>query len=162
MKKLILPIICAVIGAAMICGSFTMNESQNATQGETTAHSEFVANTQTPLKLTDVPERMVTYTTPAPEPEWITLKATAYCSCSKCCGKWADGITADGSIATQGITVAADWSILPQGTVLYIEGVGERTVQDTGVYGYWIDIYYNDHEAALDWGVRYVKARVVE
>lgn len=162
MRKLILPIICAVIGAAMVCTSFVIGDTENTTQGEITAHGEYIANTQTPLKLTDETERLITYAVTEPEPEWITLKATAYCACAKCCGKWANGITADGSIATQGVTIAADWSILPQGTVLYIEGVGERIVQDTGVYGYWIDIFYNDHDAALDWGVRYVKARVVE
>lgn len=61
---------------------------------------------------------------PAPEPEpeepeWIEYEATAYCSCEKCCGSWAlnrpDGIvyTASGAVAEQGVTIAADWDVLP-------------------------------------------------
>ena len=66
---------------------------------------------------------------PAPEPEpkepeWIEYEATAYCSCEKCCGSWAlnrpDGIvyTASGAVAEQGVTIAADWDVLPPGTVI--------------------------------------------
>lgn len=80
---------------------------------------------------------------PAPEPEpkepeWIEYEATAYCSCEKCCGSWAlnrpDGIvyTASGAVAEQGVTIAADWDVLPPGTIVYIDGLGERVVQDRG------------------------------
>ena len=76
---------------------------------------------------------------PTTQPEeWIDAVATAYCPCEICCGKWAlnrpDGIvyTASGAIAEEGVTIAADWSVYSPGTILYIEGIGERTVQDRG------------------------------
>ncbi|MCI2043866.1 MAG: SH3 domain-containing protein [Mageeibacillus sp.] len=59
--------------------------------------------------------------------------------------------TATGSTCTQGRTVAADWSIFPAGTTIYIAndplgGDGYYTVEDkgSGVKGYTIDIYVDD------------------
>ena len=52
------------------------------------------------------------------------------------------------------MTVAADWSVYPAGTVIYIEndplgGDGYYTVQDkgSGVKGAMIDIFVNDTSA---------------
>lgn len=77
---------------------------------------------------------------------------TAYCHCSKCCGK-SDGITASGVKATEGITVATDKS-MPFGTKIYIDGVGERIVQDRGgaIKGNRIDLYFDSHQEALNFG----------
>ena len=77
---------------------------------------------------------------------------TAYCPCQKCCGK-TDGITASGKKAVQGVTIATDKSI-PFGTKVYIDGVGERIVQDRGgaIKGNRIDLYFNDHQSALNFG----------
>ena len=49
--------------------------------------------------------------------------------------------------------MAADQSIFPYGTVLYIEGVGIRIVQDkgAGVQGAHIDVAVDTHENALSW-----------
>ena len=41
-----------------------------------------------------------------------TFKLTAYCACEKCCGK-SDGITASGTKATEGRTIAVDTRIIP-------------------------------------------------
>lgn len=81
-----------------------------------------------------------------------SYEITAYCHCSKCCGK-TDGITASGVMAVQGITVAMDESI-PFGTKIYIDGVGERIVQDRGgsIKGKRIDLYFDSHQEALNFG----------
>jgi len=78
---------------------------------------------------------------------------SAYCSCSQCCGK-SDGITFSGEKAVEGITIAADTRVHPIGTVLYIEGIGERVVQDIGgsIYGNRIDVYFDSHSQALEFG----------
>ena len=51
------------------------------------------------------------------------------------------------------MTVAADQSIFPYGTVLYIENVGIRIVQDkgAGVQGTHLDVAVDTHENALSW-----------
>lgn len=77
---------------------------------------------------------------------------TAYCPCKKCCGK-TDGITASGAKAIQGVTIAADTSVLPFGTKVEIDGK-VYTVQDRGgaIKGNRIDIYFDSHEEALKFG----------
>ena len=85
---------------------------------------------------------------------------TAYCACMQCCGK-NDGITASGAQAVEGVTVAMDKS-MPFGTKIYIDGIGERIVQDRGgaIRGNRIDLYFSSHSEALAWGVRYMEVLV--
>lgn len=87
-------------------------------------------------------------------------KITAYCPCSKCCGK-ATGRTASGTKATPGRTVAAS-SKYAFGTKLNIGG-HIYTVEDRGgaITGNKIDIFVNSHSEALQWGVRYLPVSVV-
>lgn len=79
---------------------------------------------------------------------------TAYCGCVKCCGK-TDGITATGTQATEGRTIAVDPSVIPYGTIVYINGQA-FVAEDCGgaIKGRRIDMFFNTHEAALEWGVR--------
>jgi len=91
---------------------------------------------------------------------------SAYCSCSQCCGK-SDGITFSGKKAVEGITIAADTRVHPIGTVLNIEGIGERVVQDIGgsIYGNKLDIYFSGidgHMRALNFGRQTLKVWEVE
>ena len=90
------------------------------------------------------------------------FKITAYCSCSKCCGKYASGYTSSGTKATAGRTVAAS-SQFAFGTKLIINGK-EYTVEDRGgaITGNKIDIYMDTHAEALAWGVKYLPVQVVE
>lgn len=89
-----------------------------------------------------------------------TFKVTAYCGCSACCGK-SNGITASGTKATEGRTIAADTSKYPFGTELVIDGK-TYVVEDRGgaISGNRIDIYFNSHSDALQWGVRYCEVKI--
>lgn len=90
-----------------------------------------------------------------------TYKITAYCSCSKCCGK-STGRTASGTQATAGRTVAAP-AKFAFGTKLNIGG-NIYIVEDRGgaIQGNRIDIYVSSHSAALQWGVKYLPVSVVQ
>lgn len=84
---------------------------------------------------------------------------TAYCSCEKCCGSWAKNrqgpvVGAAGVSLVAGYSVAVDNSIFPFGTVFTDPDGNEYVAADTGsgVNGYWLDIYMEDHEAARAWG----------
>lgn len=83
-----------------------------------------------------------------------SFSCTAYCAEEyvHICGE-GHGITSSGAKVQPGVTVAADTSILPYGTVVYIEGVGLRVVQDTGsaVVGNKLDVAVNTHAEALSW-----------
>lgn len=87
-------------------------------------------------------------------------KVTAYCPCSKCCGKYANGYTSSGTKATPGRTVAAP-SNMSFGTKLNINGK-TYVVEDRGgaIKGNRIDVYVNTHSEALAWGVKYLPVEV--
>ena len=89
------------------------------------------------------------------ETRTCVFTVTAYCPCEKCCGAYANGYTATGAKATQGVTIAADPDVLPMGTEIELDG-HTYTVQDTGgaSAGYRLDLYFDSHEDALRWGVR--------
>lgn len=102
--------------------------------------------------------------------EWENIgefKVTAYCSCEKCCGVWAENrpngvvYTASGEKAEAGKTIAVDTSVIPFGTEVKI-GDAIYTAQDTGsaVRGNVIDVYYDSHEEALNHGAKYQEVEV--
>lgn len=95
------------------------------------------------------------------------FKITAYCPCEKCCGKWAKNrpvnengkeiiYTASGQVAQPNMTVGVDTSVIPFGTRLLIDG-NEYIAQDTGskVKDNVIDIYFETHEQAVEFGCKY-------
>ena len=86
--------------------------------------------------------------------------ATAYCPCNKCCGK-SDGITAIGVKAKEGRTIAADPKVFPYGTKILIDG-NVYTVEDCGsaIKNNKVDIFFESHEKALDFGMQYLTAYV--
>lgn len=94
-------------------------------------------------------------------------KITAYCPCERCCGK-TDGITATGTAATEGRTIAVDPSVIPYGSVVYFEGmdgcIGGYVAEDCGgaIKGNRIDLFCADHETALEWGVREMEVYTCE
>lgn len=85
---------------------------------------------------------------------------TAYCACSKCCGVWANGYTATGTLATEGRTIAVDPDVIPYGSrVLLIcpDGTQHSYISEDcggGVNGNHIDVFFNDHQAARVFGVQ--------
>jgi 3D (Asp-Asp-Asp) domain-containing protein len=62
-------------------------------------------------------------------------------------------MTASGTMARRG-TIAADTSIYPMGTIMYVEGYGYGRVEDRGgdIRDNRIDLYFATHQQALDWG----------
>lgn len=137
---------------------------------------EVAENASEPIETVETVEPIVETVKPiveitqTPEPQIISLgeyKLTAYCSCERCCDHWAtvrpldeNGkpivYTANMSVAKQGVTVAADTDVLPFGTVLLIDD-HEYIVQDRGgaIKGNRIDVYFESHEEALQFGVQY-------
>lgn len=84
-----------------------------------------------------------------------TFKFTAYCPCSKCCGK-SDGITKSGTKATQGRTIAVDPKVIPLGSTVVIDG-HEYIAEDVGggIKENRIDLFFDSHKEALNFGVQY-------
>ena len=94
-----------------------------------------------------------------------TFTAFAYCACSKCCGRWSQyGLTASGTTPQQGRTVAVDPDVIPLGTQLTIDDNAGYIAEDTGsgIAGHTLDVYFDRHEDALQWGVRKVEVAWTE
>lgn len=79
---------------------------------------------------------------------------TGYCNCPICSG--GSGLTYSGTVPRARHTIAADLSLFPLGTRLIIGDV-IYTVEDTGsgVVGRTLDIYYDNHAAAVGHGTKY-------
>ena len=92
---------------------------------------------------------------------YIAFSATGYCKCSKCCGK-STGRTASGATAQAGVTVAMP-SKYAFGTKVEIKGMGTYIVQDRGgaIQGNRIDIFFNSHQEALNFGRRTVYLKML-
>ena len=77
---------------------------------------------------------------------------TAYCSCSRCCGKWG-GKTASGEKAKANRTIATDPKVIPLGTEVVINKK-IYVAEDTGgaIKGNRIDVFFDSHSDALDFG----------
>lgn len=75
--------------------------------------------------------------------------------------EWTGNPCANGNYPTEGYTIASN--TLPIGTRVYIEGIGERTVEDTGgMSGGTIDIYLGDPSACVQFGVQNAAVYVIE
>ena len=96
------------------------------------------------------------------------VRLTAYCPCEICCGYWAlirpvdeygnkIVYTSTGALAVQGGTVAVNPKFIPHGSYVYVQDpyTGEwqeyRATDTSGTMNH-VDIYFNDHTAALHSG----------
>jgi len=132
------------------------------------ASYETAAPPAVPVRNEPAPASEVFKTDVAAEPVYIgEFTATAYCPCEACCGMWSDGVTATGTVATEGRTAAVDPEVIPYGTELlvYFEdgSMGRYVAEDCGgtIKGSKIDVYYDSHEAALEAGVQTVSVYVI-
>jgi len=92
------------------------------------------------------------------------FRITHYCACERCCGKSEDdpwyGITATGTVATEGRTIAVDPDVIPYGSrvaVFYDDGrIVEYVAEDCGgaIDGLEVDVFIADHDRAWALGVK--------
>jgi 3D (Asp-Asp-Asp) domain-containing protein len=107
-------------------------------------------------------------------PITATVELTGYCNCGECCNwhrTWFGlgspvvtsgpdrgkpkrvGYTSSGTEARTG-TLAADLSLYPYGTIVYIPDYGFGRVEDTGgaIRGNHMDLWFSTHAEAMQWG----------
>ena len=91
---------------------------------------------------------------------------TAYCSCEKCCGRWAKDRPVDengnqlvygstGILLVPGLSIAVDPDVIPYNAKVEING-HTYVAHDCGgaINGNRIDVYFDNHEDALEFGVQ--------
>ena len=91
------------------------------------------------------------------------FQATAYCKCTKCCGKWTNSPTASGTTPKAGRTIAVDPNVIPLGSRVLVNGK-EYRAEDTGskIKGNIVDIFHNTHQEALNFGRQTVQVEVLD
>ncbi len=95
----------------------------------------------------------------------MVMEATAYTAGPESTGKHPGdpdyGVTYSGLPAAPGC-IAVDPSIIPLGTMLYVEGYGYGMAIDTGglIKGNLIDVFFENVDQARNWGRRQVKVRI--
>lgn len=102
---------------------------------------------------------------PQAEQKYFLMVATGYCPCRLCCKPWADGLTYTGDVAGRGcIAIDPEARILRMGQKLFIEGYGYGVANDTGsaIKGWRVDLCFDTHQEALEWGRRLVRVYIVE
>ncbi len=94
----------------------------------------------------------------------ITMEASAYCPCTICCGEYASGYTADGSKATAGYTVAtsSDYAFGTLFFIPYFDRVFEVEDRGGAIVDNRIDIYFDTHEEALQFGRKTITVFIIE
>jgi 3D (Asp-Asp-Asp) domain-containing protein len=126
---------------------------------------QFIAHAAEPYEMPTVLVEEVE--PPAPETAWQTFEITAYTagyeSTQKQKGEPGYGITASGAPVREGQTVACPSSMV-FGTVVKIEGLGERICQDRGgaITEGHIDVYMTDLDDARAFGRQSRKVRIIK
>lgn len=126
-----------------------------------TVKKKAVATTVKPATTAKAAATTAKKTTTTKKYTTLRVKTTAYCNCRSCCGSWAGGPTASGTMPKEGRTIAVDKNLIPLGTKVEIDGK-IYTAEDTGgsVKGKWIDIYFEKHSDTNQYGVQYKTVKV--
>ncbi|MBF0520916.1 MAG: 3D domain-containing protein [Nitrospirae bacterium] len=88
------------------------------------------------------------------------FEVTAYDVSLRSTGKWSRyHLTKSGTTPHRYRTVAVDPTIIPIGSLVYIEGVGWRIAEDTGskIKGKMIDVFFDSEDEAIDFGRQTLK-----
>lgn len=93
----------------------------------------------------------------------MKMSASAYDPGPRSCGKYATGRTSCGLQAGYGV-VAVDPRVIALGSKLYVEGYGHAIAGDVGraIKGYRIDLGFNTHREAIQFGRRQVTVHLLE
>ena len=99
---------------------------------------------------------------------------TAYCSCEVCCGEYALNRPIDengneivygasGTRLVAGVSIAVDPYVIPYGSEVMING-NTYVAQDTGgaINGNRIDVYFDNHEEAWNFGLQYAEVFLIK
>ena len=116
------------------------------------------------VEIVDNENEMVSTPQETEEPQIVSLgefRITAYCPCTLCSDNWGTQ-TSTGVTATQGRTIAVDPRVIPYGTKVMFNG-NEYIAEDCGgaIKQKRIDLYFDSHQEALEWGVQYHEIFIV-
>jgi len=116
------------------------------------------------VKVAEKPASTVSRGTTAPSRtgKVITMVSTAYDGCYECNKPYYGYPSYIGLPLKHGI-VAVDPKVIPMGTRLYVEGYGDAIAADQGnaIKGNRIDLFFDTHQQALNYGMKTVKVTIL-
>lgn len=146
--------------------AFEAEPEEVITEPENTPETaESIPEMEEPVSEPDsIPGEDATFTEEEPQAEQSLtylgeFRITHYCPNECCCGSWAGGPTASGTMPTAGWTIACGEDI-PFGTILLING-HEYCCEDRGVPSGCVDIFVDSHEEAEALGLYYTDVYLV-
>ncbi len=156
---LLLSVLTAIVLLSWVVGIMFIDAAQNDAQGKLAAAQAQVEDLRVQLKhsgdtiqLLDTELNNKEFLPAGMVAEYAgEFDCTAYdANCEIC---QTTNITATGTLPVPGVTAAADWDVLPPGTIIYIEDVGIRVIEDRGglVQGNKLDVLVEDHATAASW-----------
>lgn len=159
-------VLFAISEPFMIKGECVYEKDKNPYLGENNENEEVVV-------VSDEKENIQETAVEHPKRVFLgEFKLTAYCSCHKCCDFWAYSrpidengndivIGANGERLYQGVSIAVDPEVIPYDSKVYIDGK-EYIAHDRGgaIKGNRIDVYFDNHQDALGFGVQYASVEV--
>lgn len=122
-------------------------------------------STTADVPVTVVPEEVLADTIPtAVEHDLGVCKVTAYCkeNYPHICNNGDSSATATGTVPTAGRTVAVDPSVIPYDSEVLING-HTYIAEDCGgaIKGNRVDILFDTHQEALNFGIQYLEVSYV-
>ena len=140
------------------------SEKPSVTKQSSPTEMASLASLPIPKKTIIKPKAEVTQES-ADEWQTVRMRVTAYCPCARCCGQYADGMTACGHVIEAGDAFVAADKRYAFGTEMMVPGYDQgRTVRvlDRGgaIRGDRIDVFFPSHQEALEWGVKYLDVKV--
>ena len=116
-------------------------------------------------KIEEVPEQELYNEYEVVEPPTTTFMVTAYCgeNYPHICNDGDASTTATGTTPTAGRTIAVDPTVIPYGSEVILNG-HTYIAEDCGgaIKGNKIDMFFDTHEEALQWGVKYIEGVVIK
>lgn len=148
---LVIPIVLVFAFTVWWLSSQSLVPREEETTTEIT--TRIVENIVENVENTDIPETDIIKTEDTPKPKELgTFKITGYTpTCSHCCLK-SDGIGSSGRKIEAGKSVAMNRQDMRKygfkyGDKIYIVGIGERVIEDTGCKQGVIDVACDSHES---------------
>lgn len=158
-----LTVITTIIG-------YTYETKESWQQTDDVVKIEYKSITKDKIKKVEIETDKESDTGKAAKPVSLgEFKLTAYCPCSVCCDEWAtnrpNGIVygAIGEELKEGYSIAVDPDVIPYRTEVIINGNAYKA-QDcgSGIKDNEIDVYFNNHNDALKFGVQYAEVFLVK
>lgn len=161
-EKLLIGISGSILLFSIIALAFQRSEQEESPKVERTEVKEEFVTSQAIMPTAEVTNLLQCTVDEPSEVSLGEFRITAYCACEKCCPGTSDGITYTETIATEGRTIAVDPDVIPLGSLVEIAG-NTYIAEDIGgvIKGNKLDLFFNSHKDALEWGVQYYEVYLV-